>query len=190
MNNNNTKYSGNSPRGKKNNVKTFLVDVECEWGSKSPYSGRMTEFGAVELESGRTYHGILFDAVKDPENDVKFTIKEGDTGHNIKQVMSDFKLWIDTFKADRCIFVSDNPAYDYMWIIEAFDRAGIENPFGHSARRIGDFAAGLENNWYKQSSWKKHRKTKHDHNPVNDALGNREALLKLLKQCNKHEKRS
>lgn len=30
--------------------------------------------------------------------------------------------------------------------------------------------------------WKSLRKTKHDHNPVNDALGNAEALLELVNQ--------
>ena len=29
------------------------------------------------------------------------------------------------------------------------------------------------------SKWKKHRKTKHNHNPLNDAIGNAEALLYL-----------
>lgn len=178
---NNKQYSGNHRRGRKQVYKTFLVDVECEWGSLSPFNGRMTEFGVAELDSGETYHGILYNAVQDPDNDVKFTIAEGDQGYDVHEVMHDFKNWIDSFQADRCIFVSDNPAYDYMWIIEAFDRAGVDNPFGHSARRIGDFAAGLERNWKLQSKWKKLRKTQHDHNPVNDALGNREALLELIK---------
>jgi hypothetical protein len=32
-----------------------------------------------------------------------------------------------------------------------------------------------------RSSWKHLRKTIHDHNPVNDAIGNAEALLEMKK---------
>ena len=35
--------------------------------------------------------------------------------------------------------MSDNPAYDWQWIAGMFDRAAMDNPFGHSGRRIGDF---------------------------------------------------
>jgi hypothetical protein len=31
----------------------------------------------------------------------------------------------------RAVLVSDNPAYDFMWLAGMFDRAGLENPFGH-----------------------------------------------------------
>ncbi len=45
------------------------------------------------------------------------------------------------------VFVSDNPAYDWQWIAGMFDRAGLDNPFGHSGRRISDFWAGLNGDW-------------------------------------------
>jgi hypothetical protein len=32
-----------------------------------------------------------------------------------------------------------------------------------------------------RASWKHLRKTKHDHNPVNDAIGNAEAILAMKK---------
>jgi hypothetical protein len=38
---------------------------------------------------------------------------------------------------------------------------------------VGDFRAA--------SKWKKLRITKHDHNPVNDAMGNVEAFERILK---------
>ena len=34
----------------------FLVDVETTFGTPTPYSGYMTEFGAVEFHSGKTFH--------------------------------------------------------------------------------------------------------------------------------------
>ncbi len=55
-----------------------------------------------------------------------------------------------------------------------------KNPFGHSARRIGDFYAGLVGDFTDASSWKKLRVTVHDHNPVHDAMGNLEAFERIL----------
>ena len=55
------------------------------------------------------------------------------------------------------------------------------NPFGYSARRIGDFYAGLIGDFKDASSWKRLRITKHDHHPVHDAMGNLEAFERLLK---------
>src|SRR5690348_1494989 len=56
---------------------------------------------------------------------------------------------------------------------EAFDG----NPFGFSGRRIGDLYCGMKMDTRLNQEWKKkYRKTSHDHNPVNDAIGNAEAL--------------
>ena len=51
------------------------------------------------------------------------------------------------------------------------------NPFGYSARRIGDLYCGMNKDMNK--TWKHLRKTVHDHNPVNDAKGNAEALIAM-----------
>ena len=56
----------------------------------------------------------------------------------------------------------------------------MDNPFGHSGRRIGDFWAGLTGTGATQG-WKRLRKTAHDHNPVNDAMGNAEAFEEILR---------
>jgi hypothetical protein len=77
--------------------------------------------------------------------------------------------------------VSDNPAFDFMWICDAFWRTMNTNPFGHSARRIADFAAGLNGDFRKSQGWKALRVTKHTHDPVMDVAGNLEAFDRLLK---------
>ena len=43
-----------------------------------------------------------------------------------------------------------------------------------------NFYAGLVGDFTDASSWKKLRVTPHDHNPVNDAMGNLEAFERLL----------
>lgn len=137
----------------------FLVDCEARFGVTSPVIEPMTECGVV-----------LFDA---PPFATSFHWpKDGD----IKALAE----WVRITSQGYPVFVSDNPAYDWQWLAAEFARAGIENPFGHSARRIGDFAAGLKRNFRDANSWKRHRRTKHDHNPVHDARGNAEALWHLL----------
>jgi hypothetical protein len=153
-----------------------LVDVEAT--GISPNSGVMTEFGAVEFKSRATFHGILWESEPDPENPAKPVV----TGKHFdeEKVMRKFRLWLDEVSSGRPIFVSDNPAYDFMWITFYFDRHLAHNPFGHSGRRISDFWAGLQGDWYNTQKWKSLRVTKHDHNPVNDAMGNAEALATLI----------
>lgn len=70
---------------------------------------------------------------------------------------------------------------DWQWINYYFHHTIQTNPFGYSARRIGDFYAGLVGDPMAANKWKKLRITKHDHNPVHDAMGNAEAMERMLK---------
>lgn len=164
----------------------ILVDVEAT--GISPASGVMTEFGAVEYKSRATFHGILWEAKPDPENPAKpKLVGNPDQVITAKQyakeydVMKGFGDWLNQICGkSRPIFVSDNPAYDFQWISFYFDKTLGKNPFGHSGRRISDFYAGLMRDFGNTQKWKRYRVTPHDHNPVNDAMGNAEALTKLL----------
>jgi len=154
----------------------IFVDVEAL--GTSPVNGTMTEFGAVHEKSLSTFHGILYEGTPNPSNPAVPVVG--------KQVATDldvavkFVEWLQSVGGkERPVFVSDNVAYDWQWISGMFDKAGISNPFGHSGRRISDFYAGLMNNWGDTQGWKRWRVTKHDHNPVNDAMGNVEAFQKL-----------
>ena len=135
----------------------FFVDCEAPYGVGSPAVGDMTEFAAVEYETGKFYHGV------------------GCT----EPVFSGLVEWLQQFDKPY-VFVSDNPAYDWQWINFYFWKHLGYNPFGHSARRIGDFYAGLKGNFRKTQEWKRLRITKHTHNPVDDATGNLEAFRRLI----------
>ncbi len=132
-----------------------LIFVDCEDIDVVKHS--MREFGAVEFKSRATFHG---------KDDSYKTFKS-------------FEDWLIRFKG-RPIFVSDNPAYDWQGINYGFLKHLGHNPFGHSARRISDFYAGLIGNFYETQGWKKLRITKHTHHPVDDAMGNCEAFQRLL----------
>lgn len=165
---------------------TKFIFVDTESVGISPYYGTMTEFGAVELVSEKSFHGGIIESIPSKENPAIPEIVEAWTEDEYRLklhlVMNNFSEWLESFNDDRLVFVSDNPAWDYMWIATAFDVTTGVNPFGHSARRIGDLYAGLSGNWRNTNKWKKLRVTKHDHNPVNDALGNVEAFKAILKQ--------
>jgi hypothetical protein len=141
-------------------------------------NGTLTEFGAVTYPRKETFHGVLFTSAPDPANPAVPVV--GERVASDRDVAIEFTQWLDTVCDGRAVLVSDNPAYDFMWIAGMFDRAGLPNPFGHSGRRIGDFWAGINRSWSRTQDWKKFRRTPHDHNPVHDAIGNAEALEKIL----------
>lgn len=139
-----------------------LVFVDCEGDPDRalppvPGLSHMSQFGAV-INPGLTFHG---------KNDSA-------------AVFLAFDKWLTDNCRSRPVFVSDNVAYDWKWIDYGFWVHLGENPFGHSGRRISDFYAGLVGDWSNTQKWKRLRQTKHDHNPVNDAMGNYEAYHRLL----------
>ena len=159
---------------------TPWVFVDCEARGASAVQGVLTEFGAVHYDTRETFHGRLFEATPDPANPAISIV--GDRLASDVDVAESFAAWLRAHLVDRRpVFVSDNPAYDWQWIAGLFDRAGMDNPFGHSGRRISDFWAGVNRNWIDTQSWKRFRKTAHDHNPVHDAMGNVEAFDEILR---------
>lgn len=155
-----------------------LVFMDCEARGVSPVNGTLAEFGAVHFVTRRSFLGELYENSPDPGNPAVPLI--GKMIFTPQATAAAFAAWLKETVRGRPVFVSDNPAYDFMWIAALFDEAGMENPFGHSGRRISDFWAGTQGNWSDTQAWKRFRKTKHDHNPVNDAMGNVEAFERIL----------
>jgi hypothetical protein len=139
----------------------------------------MTEFGAVHYDTRQSFHGVLFRGSPDPDNPAVPIVAERVATDS--EVAAAFASWLSSM-VRHPVFVSDNPAFDWQWIAAMFAVAEIENPFGHSARRISDFFAGLTGNWPNTQEWKRWRVTAHDHNPVHDALGNAEAFERMLSE--------
>jgi hypothetical protein len=92
-------------------------------------------------------------------------------------VMDNFANWLKEYSVGRPVFISDNNGYDASWINYYFHVYYGKNPFGWSSRRIGDLYCGMVKDTFAQ--WKHLRKTEHTHNPVDDAMGNAEALLRM-----------
>lgn len=168
----------------------FVVDIEADGPAPALYS--MVSFAAVRIVSGQP--GEFFEASLRPISDRYEPNSLASCGltreatlafPEAKGEMLRFVDWLKQFEdGNPMVFLSDNPGFDfgflnyYLW---AFTGG---NPFGHSSRRIGDFAAGLERNFFASSRWKRLRKTPHTHRPLDDARGNVEALVQLCKRHN------
>ena len=156
----------------------FVVDVESD--NPAPVIGSIVCFGAVMVEDmSKTFYGQIRPITEHYSEDALaisgFTREEHLEFNEPVVVMQEFRNWINQVnQKGRPVFWSDNPAFDFQWINFYFHNFLGFNPFGWSGRRIGDLICGYKGNaFYK---WKKHRKTAHDHHPVNDAKGNAEAL--------------
>lgn len=173
-----------------------LIVVDCEADGPIPHRFSLVSFGAVVLEPSldRTFYGrcapISEQWIPEALAVSGISREEHEKYPDSAKTMEKFAAWLSTIKGGRPVFISDNPAFDWQWINYYFHEFHGANPFGFSARRIGDFAAGLERDWYAASKWKSLRQTPHTHNPVDDALGNAEALLTLMERAKSERKAS
>lgn len=159
----------------------IVVDVESDGPIPGEFS--MICFGAVVVDDAldKTFYGEVA-PISDRTNLAAAAISgisraKHETFESPEIVMARFADWITANTKGRPIFVSDNPAFDWQFINYYFHKYTGTNPFGYSARRIGDLYCGLQRNAYAQ--WKHLRKTRHTHHPVDDARGNAEALLAM-----------
>ncbi|WP_242396086.1 3'-5' exonuclease family protein [Anaeromyxobacter oryzisoli] len=160
----------------------YVVDVESDGPIPGKYS--MVSFGAVKVEPGlgRTFRGRtrpISDLWLPEALAISGVTREEHLGYDEPGVvMERFERWVQETTKGRPVFFSDNLAYDWQFINWYFHTYLGRNPFGWSGRRIGDLYCGMVKDAY--ATWKHLRTTAHDHDPVNDAKGNAEAILKLV----------
>lgn len=159
----------------------IVVDVESDGPVPPLYS--MVCFGAVIVDDclNKTFYGkvrpISDNYNKEALSISGFSRSQHENFDEPSVVMKEFAKWLGQNSVDRPIFVSDNPCYDWQFINYYFHAYYGSNPFGFSGRRIGDLYCGMVKNV--RTKWKHLRKTIHDHNPVNDAIGNGEVILQM-----------
>jgi len=161
----------------------FVVDVESDGPVPPLFS--MVCFGVVKVDEQMktTFYGKTkpITGKWDPQ---ALSISGISREEHLKfdepvDVMAQFEEWIKANSNGRPVFVSDNNGYDWQFINYYFHAYLGRNPFGFSSRRIGDMWCGMQKDSF--SSWKHLRKTKHTHNPVDDSMGNVEAILAMKK---------
>ena len=162
----------------------IMVDVEADGPIPGDYS--MISFGAVVVNQGlhQTFYGKL-----KPISEKWIPEALAVSGHSREQtlafdepaaVMQQFAEWIRQVSKDQPRFIADNNGFDWQFINWYFHHFMGVNPFGFSSSNLGSLYKGLEANMF--ANFKHLRRTKHDHNPVNDAKGNAEALLTMIQR--------
>jgi hypothetical protein len=172
----------------------FMHDVEANGPCPGLYS--MTEFGVVMVtgaDNPHRFHGKFteLDAkLVDPEA-VKFMELEARPRvtpigpddiiieDKCSNVMNRFALWVEYINRlkgkGRPMFISDNNGFDFQFINYYLWKYAGRNPFGHSSTNLGSLYKGMTQDMY--LSFKHLRGTKHTHHPVDDSMGNVEAMM-------------
>jgi hypothetical protein len=159
----------------------IMVDIEADGPIPGDYS--MVCFGAVIVEEAlsRSFYGRLKPIsdkwVPDALAVSGFTREETLGFDDPAKVMERFADWLKENAKGRPFFISDNNGFDWQFINWYFWHFTGGNPFGHSSTNLGSLYKGMVKDTFE--NFKHLRKTAHTHNPVDDAMGNAEALLEM-----------
>jgi hypothetical protein len=158
-----------------------MVDVESDGPIPGDYS--MICFGAVLVEPtlSMTFYGQLHPIsdrwIPDALAVSGFTREQTLGFAEAGAVMKQFQTWLSEHSGDRPMFISDNNGFDWQFINWYFHHFTGSNPFGFSSTNLGSIYKGIVCDT--TQNFKHLRRTRHTHNPVDDAKGNAEALLTL-----------
>lgn len=174
-----------TPRGQDStaiaNMSYVMVDIEADGPVPGDYS--MICFGAVIVEAGlgRTFYGRLKPIsekwVPQALSISGFGREQTLTFDEPSGVMGRFEDWLKENVAGRPIFISDNNGFDWQFINWYFHHFLGRNPFGFSSMNLGSLYKGVVKDTH--ATFKHLRRTRHTHHPVDDAMGNAEALLHM-----------
>lgn len=157
----------------------IIVDIESDGPIPVDYS--MISFGAVIVDEklDKTFYGKLKPIsekwIPEALKVSGFSREETLEFEEPETVMEKFRNWINEGSKSKPLFFSDNNGFDWQFVNWYFIHFLNENPFGFSSTNLGSLYKGMEKDMFK--NFKHLRKTKHTHNPVDDAMGNAEALL-------------
>ena len=158
----------------------LMVDIEADGPIPGDYS--MISLGAIVVEPGldRTFSSRLR-----PISEAWVPEALAVSGHTREDTLAfaepraemlRFRDWLATL-GKQPIFVSDNNGFDWMFVCWYFHHFVGKNPLGFSSQNLGSLYKGLMKDV--RMTFKHLRKTKHTHDPLDDARGNAEAMLQL-----------
>jgi hypothetical protein len=158
-----------------------MVDIEADGPIPGDYS--MVCLGAVIVEPVlvRTFYATLAPIsdkwVPEALRVSGFSREETRQFGEPAAEMARFEKWLQETVQGRPVFVADNNGFDWQFVNWYFHHFLGRNPFGFSSMNLGSLYKGLLRNM--SASFKHLRRTRHTHNPVDDAVGNAEALLHM-----------
>lgn len=157
----------------------IMVDVEADGPIPGDYS--MISLGAIIVEPALNR---VFEARFKPISEKWIPQALAVSGHSRDETltfpdpevgMRDFANWLSNIK--RPMFVSDNNGFDWMFVCWYFHHFTGGCPFGFSSTNLGSLYKGMVADT--AQNFKHLRRTRHTHNPVDDAKGNAEAMLSM-----------
>lgn len=163
-----------------------MVDIEADGPIPGDFS--MVSLGAVIIEDIETKDLKSFFGLLRPISDKwlpqalkvsGFSREKTMEFPEAKVTMQQFGNWLTENSKGRPMFISDNNGFDWMFTCWYFWHFLDCNPFGHSSTNLGSLYKGMVKDMRK--NFKRLRKTKHTHHPVDDCKGNVEALLAMRK---------
>jgi len=159
----------------------IMVDVETDGPIPPDYS--MICFGAVVVDEAldKRFYGQLKPISENwiPESlsISGFSREQSLQFDNPEKVMTEFEAWLKLNNKGRYIFISDNNGFDWQFINYYFHHFLGNNPFGYSSTNLGSLYKGMVKDM--RQNFKHLRRTTHTHNPLDDVIGNAEALLQM-----------
>lgn len=162
----------------------IMVDIESDGPIPGDYS--MISFGAVLVKEdlSESFYGkikpISEKWIPEALAVSGFSREETLQFEEPEKVMNDFADWLKKVDRSRPMFFSDNNGFDWQFINWYFIHFTGKNPFGFSSSNLGSLYKGMVKDTF--TNFKHLRKTKHTHNPVDDAMGNAEALIHMKKE--------
>jgi hypothetical protein len=158
-----------------------MVDIESDGPAPGLYS--MVQLGAVLVDSklDKTFYAefcpISDKFVPEALAVSGLTREKTLTFPGAVFGMKAFAEWIKAHNKEHPRFISDNNGFDWQFVNYYFHDILGSNPFGHSSTNLNSLYKGMAKSMF--VNCKHLRKTKHTHHPVDDAMGNAEALLKM-----------
>lgn len=162
--------------------RNVMLDVEADGPGPGLHS--MISIGAVIVEPGlqRVFYAELrpISEIYIPEALAVsgFTREQTLKFPDPRDAMQNFEIWLNKNIEGRPIGWADNNGFDMGYLNFYFWKYLGRNPFGWSSANLGSFYKGLRQDIH--ATFKHLRETTHTHNPVDDAKGNAEALLKMF----------
>lgn len=159
-----------------------MVDVETDGPIPADYS--MICLGAVVVDENldKRFYGQLKPIsehwMPDALKISGFSRNQTQQFDDPKEVMEKFSAWIKVSCTGIPLFISDNNGFDWQFVNYYFHHFLGNNPFGFSSTNLGSLYKGLVKDTSK--NFKHLRNTAHTHDPLDDAVGNAEALLHMI----------
>ena len=159
----------------------IMVDVESDGPIPGDYS--MICFGVVLVEPSlsKTFYGQLQPIserwIPEALAVSGFTREQTLAFPEPEAVMRRFQARLAEHAPKSPMFISDNNGFDWQFVNWYFHHFTGGNPFGHSSTNLGSLYKGVVRDTFQ--NFKHLRRTRHTHHPVDDAVGNAEALLRL-----------